>query len=218
MIQAFIIGQSPRPAILAELCAAAPGAAFTVTGALDGLTRAEIDRLTPTSDADALFTVLPGGDTVTLSKQAVARHLRPRLPTHGTALLCCTGTFAGVPASPRIIQPSAVLGALAHALLPAGTLGLFVPIAEQVEPLAAERARPGVRAVAVTLRPGSDPGAIDVAARQMAAHAPGLVIMDCISYTGAERALVAAHLPCPVLLSIAVAAQVAAQVAAGSQH
>src|SRR5438552_18354252 len=67
-----VIGQSPRPDVEREIAAVlSPGLAIDLRGALDGLTRGEIDAIPPRDGHDALFTLLPNGDGVRLSKQAV---------------------------------------------------------------------------------------------------------------------------------------------------
>ncbi len=128
----------------------------------------------------------------------------------GPALLACTGAFQGLPERPDLVQPSAVLNALAEALLPRGRLGLFVPLPEQAATLVAKRSRPGLEVFAVSLEPGSDDAAREAAARAMAAQAPDLALLDCISYSRADKARIGALLPCPILLSVAVAARAAA--------
>lgn len=210
-LRVLVIGQSPRPEVEAQIAAAVPGVTLRLEGALDGMTREQIATETaPRDDADALFTVLPSGETVTISKAVVTARLANRLVDGGPALLCCTGAFKGLPLRADIVQPSAVLNGLATSLLPAGTLGLFVPLPEQVETLGALRARPGLRTVALPLRPLSDAATIDAAARLMAEQRPDLVILDCMSYTRADKARMSAILDCPILLSIAVAARAAA--------
>ncbi len=210
-MRVFVIGQSPRPDIEAEIAAAVPGIALRVEGALDGMSRERIAaEAAPRSDADALFTVLPSGETVTISKRFVSGRLAARLAEGGPALLCCTGAFHGLPRRADIVQPSEVLNGLADSLLPTGTLGLFVPLAEQVATLSAKRARPGRRVVALPLSPLADAATIDAAARRMAAEKPDLVILDCMSYTRAGKTRIASIVGCPILLSIAVAARAAA--------
>ena len=44
----------------------------------------------------------------------------------------------------------------------------------------------------------------------MAQQKPDLVLLDCISYTRADKAAAVAAMGCPVLLSVAVAARAAA--------
>ena len=180
-------------------------------GALDGMSREQIvTEAVPRDDADALFTVLPSGETTTISKAVVTAHLAARLRDSGPALLCCTGAFKGLPQRANIVQPSAVLNGLAASLLPAGTLGLFVPLSEQVKTLSALRTRLGLRVAALPLRPLSDAAAVDAAAHQMAEQRPDLVILDCMSYTQADKLRIGAILDCPILLPIVVAARVMA--------
>ncbi|MGK7868021.1 AroM family protein [Falsiroseomonas sp. E2-1-a20] len=207
----FIIGQAPRHDLVDEIAAAVPGLQVALRGALDGLSRAEVADCAPRDGADTLFTVLPSGEGVTISKLAVTQRLRGLLEAvPGGALLACTGAFKGLPERPSLVQPSAVLNGLAHALLPRGRLGLFVPLAEQAEALRAEREREGLSVAVVALRPHGDDAAREAAMRLMAAEAPDLVLLDCISYTRRDKAAAVAVLSCPVLLSVAVAARAAA--------
>jgi protein AroM len=124
--------------------------------------------------------------------------------------MACTGTFAGLPERPNLVQPSAVLNALAEALLPRGRLGLFVPLPEQVAALGGARQREGLTVHAIALRPHADDAARGAAAREMATFKPDLVLLDCISYSRRDKAVVGHVLSCPVLLSVAVAARTAA--------
>jgi hypothetical protein len=113
----FTIGQAPRPDLLAEIAAAAPGLAVDLHGALDGLSRAEWEAFRPQDGADTLFTVMPSGEGITVSKTMVTQRLRARLAaTPGPVLLACTGAFKGLPERADLVQPSAVLNALAEAL------------------------------------------------------------------------------------------------------
>jgi protein AroM len=205
----LVIGQAPRPDLEAEIAAATPGLPILLRGALDGLTRAGIATLPPRDAADTLFTLLPSGEGVAVSKAVVTARLAAMLPD-GPVLLACTGTFKGLPARPGLIFPSAVLNALAEAVLPRGRLALCVPLPEQAASLGAARARPGLEVMAVPLRPGADDAARDAAGTALAALAPDLVLLDCISYTRADKARLARHLSCPILLSVAVAARAAA--------
>ena len=78
----FVIGQAPRPDLEAEIAAAAPGLRIALRGALDGLTRAEIAAIAPRDGADTLFTMLPSGEGVAISKAAVTQRLRAMLREH----------------------------------------------------------------------------------------------------------------------------------------
>src|SRR5260221_5509602 len=97
-----VIGQAPRPEIEAELRLVLGDALpIELVGALDGLSRAEIDRLPPRDSDDTLFTTLPDGAGVVISKQAVARHAQARLhgladPGLDRALQCFTRAVFGL--------------------------------------------------------------------------------------------------------------------------
>ena len=207
----FVIGQAPRPDLAAEIAAAAPGLRIAMRGVLDGLSREEIGAIPPRDGADTLFTMLPSGEAVSISKAAVTTRMKALLAeTAGPVLLACTGAFKGLPERPGLVQPSAVLNGMAEALLPRGRLGLFVPLPEQAATLGGSRARDGLTLVVHALRPHSDDATRAAAMATMAAEKPDLVLLDCISYTRQDKAAAVAALTCPVLLSVAVAVRAAA--------
>lgn len=209
-----VIGQSPRPAIEAEIAAVlSPGTTIELRGALDGMSRGEIDRIPPVDGADALFTLLPNGDNVRISKKAVEGRANAQLAKFrqdgiDVAMLACTGKFPNLAPEGLVILPSAVLHKMVEAVLPRGRLGVFSPLAEQTALIAGKWQRDHVEVVGVTLQPGSDDAAVDAAARAMAAKQPDLVVLDCMSYTSANKARVRRHYSGPVILSIAAAARV----------
>lgn len=210
-LRVITIGQAPRPDLEAEIAQAVPTLRVKLEGALDGLSRAEIDGVRPRDGADTLFTMLPSGEGVAISKAVVTERLRAKLAAiDGPVLLACTGAFAGLPERVDLVQPSAVLNALAEAMLPKGRLGLAVPFAEQIPTLGGKRRRPGLDVSAVALKPGSDDATRRRAAEELAATRPDLVLLDCISYSRADKRVFDAVLDCPVLLSVAVAARAAA--------
>src|SRR5207249_4924217 len=165
-----VIGQSPRPAVVDEIAAVlSPGLEIDLRGALDGMTRAEIDAVVPCDGNDALFTLLPNGDGVTLSKQAVEMRARVQIEKFadegvGVAMLACTGKFPNLAPDGLVVLPSLVLHNLVEAVLPKGRLGVFSPLPEQTARIAGKWQRPGVEVAGVTLRPGSDTAAVDEAA------------------------------------------------------
>jgi protein AroM len=209
-----VIGQSPRPSVVNEIAAVlSPGMEIDLRGALDGMTRAEIDAIAPRDGHDALFTLLPNGDGVTLSKKAVEARAAIQIEKFAregvkVAMLACTGKFPNLAPDGLVILPSAVLHNMVEAVLPKGRLGVFSPLPEQTALIAGKWRRAGVEIVGVTMRPGSDVAAIDVAAQKMAALSPDLVVMDCMGYTSANKARVRLAYGGPVILAIAAAARV----------
>src|SRR5260370_35346616 len=80
-IGVVVIGQSPRPSVAAEIAAVlSPGISIELRGALDGMSRAEIEAIPPTDGYDTLFTLLPNGDGIITSKKQVNRRARETLP------------------------------------------------------------------------------------------------------------------------------------------
>ncbi len=213
-IGVVVIGQSPRPSVANEIAAVlSPGLEIDLRGALDGLTRAEIDAIPPIDGYDALFTLLPNGDSVTISKRAVEARAAIQIEKFAregvkVAMLACTGKFPNLAPDGLVILPSAVLHNIVEAVLPKGRLGVFSPLPEQTALIARKWQRANVEIVGVTMRPGSDADAIDEAARKMSALSPDLVVMDCMSYTSANKARVRQAYDGPVILAIAAAARV----------
>jgi protein AroM len=209
-----VIGQSPRPSVAAEISAVlSPGISIELRGALDGMSRAEIDAIPPADGYDALFTLLPDGDGIVISKKEVERRANRQLARFkqegvGVTMLACTGKFPNLTPEGLVILPSAVLHRLVEAVLPKGRLGVFSPLPEQTALIDKKWQREGVEVVGVTLRPGSDDAAVDSAAQAMAALRPDLVVMDCMGYTSMNKARVRLGYFGPVILAIAAAARV----------
>jgi protein AroM len=210
-----VIGQSPRPDVEAEMRGfLGDDVEIELRGALDGLTRGEIDAIKPKNDADTLFSRLPpNGEDVKISKQVVEDHARTaieRFVREGTTvtMLCCTGKFHGLDGRGMVVQPSAVLSGLVDGLLPKGRLGILVPLSEQTGELAAKWGRRGLDVVGVPLVPSAEGAAIDEAARALDALHPDLVVMDCMSYNKAMKDRVRQTLRAPVILAVAAAARV----------
>ncbi|HEY8337742.1 MAG TPA: AroM family protein [Tardiphaga sp.] len=209
-----VIGQSPRPSVANEIAAVlSPGMTIDLRGALDGMTRAEIDAIPPIDGYDTLFTLLPNGDSVIISKKAVEARAALQIEKFAgegvkIAMLACTGKFPNLAPEGLVILPSAVLHKLVEAVLPRGRLGVFSPLAAQTALIGKKWQREGIDVAGVTMQPGSDDAAIDAAAQKMAALKPDLVVMDCMGYTSLNKARVRQAYDGPVILAIAAAARV----------
>lgn len=210
----LVIGQSPRADVEAQMRAlVGADVAITLRGALDGMTRAEIAAIPPIDGDDTLFTKLPSGEGVTISKHVVEARAKVALAAmrdegFTVTMLCCTGEFPALDGAGLVVLPSAVLSGVVAGLLPRGKLGLLLPLAEQTEQLAAKWRRPGLEVAAVPLLPIADDATVDAAAHRLAALNPDLVVMDCISYTQAMKDRVRAICPVPAILSLTAVARV----------
>lgn len=215
---ALVVGQSPRPDIVAEISTAVGHhVKVDLRGALDGLSRAEIDALPPQSGKDTLFTRLPNGDGVRISKQAVIQYGAEQLESlqasgADAVIVSCTGDFPQWRERYRVIYPSLVLRHMVAALQQDGRIGVFTPLPEQAPNTETRWREAGYAPLVVPLSPNADAEATTRAAQAMLAHDPELLVFDCISYTSAMK-----HIGCtitkrPAVLAITAAARTAMEV------
>lgn len=210
-IGALVVGQSPRPEIESEFRhLAGDTAKLVLRGALDGLSRAEIDALVPEDDADTLFTRLPNGDGVKISKQQVIRHGADQLESlHAegvdVVIMLCTGSFPQWSDRDGVLFPSRTVAAMVSGVLPTGRLGVFSPLQEQCAQSAKRWQEKGYEVVSMALSPNADAEAAKAAATAMAGHAPQLLVMDCISYTRQTKHILSAITGAPAILGVSSA-------------
>lgn len=209
-----VIGQSPRDEIAAAFSAALPaGAAIKLRGCLDGMTREEIGRIPPRDGADTLYTRLPCGSNVLISKSEVVARAPATLEAlrrDGAAALVlnCTGAFPPMAGDAGVIFPSRLLSKLAEALLPAGRIAILAPVAEQCATLEAKWRRDGVDVASAALSPSEDADAARAAVRSLRDFGPDLVVMDCMSYRPEHKHAVSAETGAPTLLAMATVSAV----------
>ncbi|MGI9614057.1 MAG: AroM family protein [Acidimicrobiales bacterium] len=214
------IGQAPRLDLVAELGDVLTNYGFStddieVQGALDGHSIAEIDMLTPSSDADALHVHLPEAGDRVVSKAAISERLAPLVDRAGSrpTIVACTGRFTALPNRPNLLFPSTVLDGLIDAVLPAGhRLGVLVPIPEQIGLFTEQRGRPDRPATVVSTKPGTDP---TTAAEELREAGVELVVLDCFGYDRELLNTVRRVAGCPVLSSVRATAAVAAELVGG---
>jgi protein AroM len=208
------IGQVPREDIRALFAAEAPaGTRVILRGCLDGLSEPEIAARAPIDGDDTLYTRFKGERDIKVSKQAVAARAGETIAAlrrDGARVIvfACTGEFPPFPGDAGVVFPSRVLNAFAGALLPAGRLGILIPLPEQGRKLTAKWARPGLEVFAEPLIPSASERDIATAAERLAAHRPDLVAMDCMGYVPAAKTIVKQVCRVPTLLAITVAGRV----------
>ena len=210
-----VIGQSPRPAIVSELRHYLnPALPLDLRGALDKLSRPEIDAMEPVNSQDTLFTRLPDGSAAVISKKQVcagAEEILAEMAADGikAAMMCCTGAFPPIASPIPILYPSELIRALAEAALPTGRLALVTPLASQFEQAYEKWSRPGVTLEVFDLVPELAPGEeVTALARKLAEFRPDLVVLDCMSYREATRRLLRQTLSVPIILAISATARI----------
>ena len=205
------IGQSPREDIQTELRQILGERPIEVRGALDGLSNDEVAELAPRRASDTFHTRLSDGTEVMISKEAVTGRLTEILEQSDSrpVLVACTGQFEGLPNYPNALFPSAILGRIVEAVAPArSTLGVLVPLAEQVESLTQQWQRPDREVVVAAVKPGEDPGQ---AATTLSDAGVDLVVLDCFGYEAALLNSVREITGVPVLSAVRCTAHVASE-------
>ena len=209
------IGQAPRGDITPEITGWIgdwPGLEVREAGALDGLSRAEIERAGRAGNADGgppLVSRLRDGSEVVVP----AGFVEPRLlwlaeavPPGDLGAILCTGRFEGAPARivPRMVRADAAFEeALALAAPRGAAVGVLVPHERQFED-ALSRVPPGRRALAAAWSPYGPAetrraSLLEVVERRFAGA--GLIGLNCLGYTGADAQAVEAATGTPVTLA-----------------
>jgi protein AroM len=218
------IGQSPRDDSVPEMeTLLGHGTRVVQAGALDGLTRAEIDALAPRAGdedggaaaGDPLITRLRDGASVIVAKQAILGRLQRCLdrldPEIDAAVLLCTGVFPRFRSSHPVLEPDRILYAGAEAVFDGGRLGVLIPIEAQRGAMAA-RWRPIDPGVAIAVAsPYAGTAPLVAAAEALKRAGASLIAMSCMGYTRAMKALVRDVTGVPALLPTSLVARMAAE-------
>jgi protein AroM len=210
------IGQSPRDDYVPEMeKILGPDTRVVQAGALDGLSRPEVDALAPRGGGDALITRLRDGSSVIVAKHAILGLLQECLdrldPEIDAAVLLCTGVFPRFRSSHPVLEPDRILYAAAEAVFGGGRLGVLIPIEAQRESMAA-RWRPMDSDVAIAVAsPYAGAAPLVEAAEALARAGASLIAMSCMGYTQAMKTLVRDVAGVPALLPTSLVARMAAE-------
>ncbi len=202
---AFItIGQSPRsdmvPEILSHLDADIEPLEY---GVLDGLGAEELCAHAPGPGDQSLITRLSDGSDIVLSKTWIQQRLREMCQEIlndriDLIVLLSTGLFTRFRPLCTTINSQRVIDRTIEALVAAGqSVGLIVPLAEQIEEIVHKGAAPGQTLGAAAL-PG-DEAALAAAVESL--KGCDIIILHSISYDEADRALAIEASGKPVVLA-----------------
>ena len=218
-VGAITIGQTPRADIAGELqTLLGAGIRIVQAGALDGLTRAEIDALAPApGDDDALIARLREGGEVLLAKGLLVPRLQACLDRlHGEAdafAILCAGAFPPFTSARPVLLPERCLAAIVDATFDGGRLGVIVPIKQQQASSAIRWSRidPGV--VVTVASPYDDSSRLIAAAEELRRAGVTLVVLECQGFTGSMKQVVRDVTGVPALLPTSVLARFLAELA-----
>ena len=126
------IGQAPRVDVVPEMAGLLESAEIIERGALDGLTRDEIEALAPAADDEVLVTRLADGNAVFIGKRHVTPLVQRRIDEveaagAGLTVLLCTGSFKGLRAHRPLVEPDKILLGMLRGIQFEGRLGVLTP-------------------------------------------------------------------------------------------
>ncbi|WP_417210390.1 AroM family protein [Antarctobacter sp.] len=205
---AFVtIGTSPRadivPEMVEDILNGRPASALSVEefGVLDGLSEAELDVMLAKGDEPRFATSAEDGREVAVSIGRTEERLNAllcRIDGMGFDLivLLCTGTKITPLTHTMVIEAQKVVDhAIEAVTLPAGRLGILLPLEAQIEGFAARHPF----AVDATIAAGSPYDGAALAPRVVDLADCPIIVMHCMGYTGAMRDALRANLPGHVL-------------------
>jgi len=207
------IGQAPREDVVPEMAELiGPGAEILEGGALDGLSRAEIERLAPEGDHEVLVTRLSDASAVFVAKEKVTPLVQRRideLEAAGAAMtvVLCTGAFKGLTSARALVTPEKVLVGVLRGVAFPGRLGVICPSTRHVPQTEARWRSHGWDPVVVPLSPyehGPDPGAADRFRRE----GVGCVLLDCMGFRRSARRELQDALGVPLIVANLLVARV----------
>ena len=217
-VAAITIGQTPRDDVAGELeKVLGPDFHVVQAGALDGLTRSEIDALGPVGDADALISRLRDGSEVIVGKSRILPRLQGCLDRLAgeteAATILCAGVFPPFRSPHPVVMPERCMSAMVDAAFDGRRLGVIVPIVEQRDSYRARWSRVDPRVTVVVASPYDDPAHLVDAAEELRRAGASLVVMECMGFTSGMKQIVRDVTGVPALLPATVLARVLAELA-----
>ncbi|MFQ3619691.1 MAG: AroM family protein [Spirochaetales bacterium] len=206
-IGAMTIGQSPRWDVAEEfLRAVGKEVELLQCGALDDLSKQEIEKLQPTSGESLLVTRLRDGTEVKIAEKHIHARMKQcvsNLLDQGAEFLVlfCTGEFPELEGNTIIIKPDVLMEKVVPAILKKGLLGAVLPSAEQIPLLGAKWEKTGLQVELAAVSPytGTEKDFQRVA-YSLAEKKVDLVVLDCIGFTEKIKQVFQNILRCPVVL------------------
>jgi protein AroM len=223
MLGIVTIGQTPRPDIERACHPYAGGTAIHIVGALDGLTREEIQLLENRDGPYPLLVRLADGATAEVPLQALVPRVTACAADLAAAgarmvVIWCAGDFPDIVCPVPVLRPGRLLPACAAEVMQTRNIGVVTPVPGQVEAARAKWQADGFAATVTWAAPGN---ADDLAraGRELAGAAIELVVLDCMGHGDDARRDLARASGHPVISAQSITARVAgALVASDRRH
>ena len=212
-IGAITVGQTPRTDLIPEIAPILGDSIEIIQmGGLDGLTKEEIQTMTPAPGDHVLVSRLKDGSSVSFGES----HILPRLEACmdqlkkdqvSLILFLCTGEFpAEFHSNVPLIFPDHILKGLIPAIS-VKNLSVIIPTKAQEEQMPGKWKDCCDSLHVTSVSPYGDPLAVFAAAKEIPADTD-LILLDCIGYTIEMKERIQALTQKPVLLSRTLVARV----------
>jgi protein AroM len=175
-------------------------------GALDGLTRKEIEKLAPTAGDYILVTRLRDGTSVKVAERRIFPRFQKCIEeleamSVDLTVLLCTGEFPEIRTKKLLIRPDELISDIVWGILKHdGKLGVVVPEKEQIPLLKRKWKKKGVTLVMAAANPYGEIKASEEAATFLAEENVDLIVLDCIGFTPKNKELFRRLTGKPVIL------------------
>lgn len=212
------IGQSPRPDILAVFRDIwGEHVEMIETGALDGLTHKDVEKMSPKGGDDVLLVRMADGTQYHVGHEYLTPRIQACADTFASqhlnaAILLCTGHFQPFPYPVPFIIPQKIVDNTIAALVGTGqAVGVMIPTGDQQKQMRRNLAVNGIVPVFAAASPHSREQRIIDAAYQLTRRDISFIVMHCFGYTRRMRDIVKEITGKPVLLSTMLVAKVTSE-------
>jgi len=187
-IGALTIGQSPRTDIMVDIEKIfIKNTKIIEKGALDGLSKKEINDLYPEENDYILISRLNDGTSAKISGSYVEKKLQNIIKEMedevDVFLILCAGQFSDLTSKKLIIKPDVLLNKLIPGIVERGTMIDVVPLKEQIEELKTRWTFTNIIVKYESLCPyTATREEIISKAREIRGMKPDLVLLDCFGF------------------------------------
>jgi protein AroM len=207
------IGQTPRTDVIPSIKEImGPDYDFIEAGALDGMTKKQIDLLDIRKDDYILATRLNDGSEVKVAKRAIIPLLQKQITKLETAginltVVMCTGRFPAFNAKHLVVTPSEILHGVLDASIKHGKLGIVYPAVEQITHMEHEFGRTGLKLYGDFYSP-YDKNGPDALCERLKNEELDLIFLNCFGYDRDLTNVIKKRTGAPVIQSNAIIAKV----------
>jgi protein AroM len=209
------IGQAPRTDIEPIFFPYFTDVEIVQAGALDDLSRSEIDANMSPMDGDYILTTrLVTGDSVVVAREKIEPLLQQKIYRLENAscdpiLILCTGVFEGLQTRKSVlIEPDRVIPPIVSALVQNRLLGIITPLVEQVEAIEEKWTEVGLSPLIAAASPYTgDRRDFEKAVEKLKEQGAEVLLLDCMGYDEQMRKSVKEISGLSVILSNALIAK-----------